>query len=189
MRVRTPLILLLILASCSPEKLYQIQKARKINPYEQVDFNNIVKRYFSKERSSIGTVEGIYSVSSLITKKGKSLLSNTEKEKVIERKENYSKVAIVYDPNHADREYFEISLDKEMLPSYSVRGEFTGISEGNILVYKHFEGKGKILSYTFTYDKARDMLEGIRTESERGATITYKLTYLKLYPKAESASR
>lgn len=182
------LILFLLLQGCSIEKLYQMRQRRKINPYEQVDFGSIIKRYFKKESSSIGSVEGIYSVSSLVTKKGKGFLSDVEKEKIVERKENYSKVAVIYDPGHPDREYLEISLDKELLPSYSVRGEFTGMSEGNIMVYKHFEARGKILSYTFTYDKAKDILEGIRTESDRGATITYKLTYLKLFPKAESAS-
>ena len=84
---------------------------------------------------------------------------------------------------NAAREYLEVPLDKDYLPSYSVRGEFTGMTEGNILVYKHFESRGRIVSYTFTYDKARDILEGVRTENDGAFTITYKLTYLKLSQK------
>lgn len=165
-----------------------MRQRQKVNPYEQIDFGSMVNRYLNKDKSSVGTIEGIYSVSSLITKKGKGLLSSTEKEKVVERKENYSKVAILLDPGNTNREYLEVPLDKDILPSYSIRGEFTNVSDGNIMVYKHFEPRGKVLSYTFSYDKQRDMLEGIRTENDGGFTITYKLTYLKLLPKPESGN-
>lgn len=171
------------------EKLYQMRQKQKVSPYEQIDFGSMVKRYMDKDQTSVGTIEGIYSVSSLITKKGKGLLSSTEKEKVVERKENYSKVAIIRDTGNPDREYLEVPVDKDFLPSYSVRGEFTGVSDGNIMVYKHFEPRGKILSYTFAYDNQRDILEGIRTENEGSFTITYKLTYLKLFPKASDGGR
>lgn len=161
-----------------------MRQKQKVNPYEQIDFGSMVKRYMDKDQTSVGTIEGIYSVSSLITKKGKGLLSSTEKEKVVERKENYSKVAIIRDTGNPDREYLEVPVDKDFLPSYSIRGEFTGVSDGNIMVYKHFEPRGKVLSYTFAYDKERDLLEGIRTENDGSFTVTYKLTYLKLFPKA-----
>ncbi len=164
-----------------------MRQKQKVNPYEQIDFGSMVKRYFDKDRTSIGTIEGIYSVSSLITKKGKGLLSTTEREKVVERKENYSKVAIIRDSGNPNREYLEVPLDKDFLPTYSIRGEFTGVSDGNILVYKHFEPRGKMLSYTFSYDKQKDILEGIRTENDGSFTITYKLTYLKLLPKDDQA--
>ncbi len=169
--------------SCSIDKLYKMKQSRKVNPYEQINFNEIVKLYFAKDKTSVSTIEGIYSVSSLITKKGKGALSSSEKEKIVERKENYSEVAIIRDRTNAAREYLEVPLDKDYLPSYSVRGEFTGMTEGNILVYKHFESRGRIVSYTFTYDKARDILEGVRTENDGAFTVTYKLTYLRLFPK------
>jgi hypothetical protein len=183
-RMKWFLMVLLIASGCSMEKLYQMKQKQKVNPYEQIDFGSMVKRYMDKDQTSVGTIEGIYSVSSLITKKGKGLLSSTEKEKVVERKENYSKVAIIRDTGNPDREYLEVPVDKDFLPSYSIRGEFTGVSDGNIMVYKHFEPRGKVLSYTFAYDKERDLLEGIRTENDGSFTITYKLTYLKLFPKA-----
>ena len=177
------LTVFLLATSCSIDKLYKMKQSRKVNPYEQINFNEIVKLYLAKDKTSVGTIEGIYSVSSLVTKKGEGALSSGEKEKIVDRKENYSEVAIIQDKNTSGREYLEVPLDKDYVPSYSIRGEFTGMTEGNILVYKHFESRGRIVSYTFTYDKARDILEGVRTENDGAFTITYQLTYLKLFPK------
>lgn len=176
-------VVLLLISSCSIEKLYRMRQSRKLNPYEQLEFGDITKLYFSKDHTSIGTVEGIYSVSALVTKKGKGLLSSTEKEKVVTRDENYSTVAIIRDNQNPGREYMEVPMDKDFLPAYAIRGEFTGLTEGNIMVYKQFESRGRVSSYTFTYDKSRDILEGIRTENEGSFLYTYKLTYLKLFPK------
>jgi hypothetical protein len=184
-RVSLNLFLALMITSCSFEKLYKMNQHRKVSPYEQINFNEMVSRYVNKDKSSVGSIEGIYSVSSLVSKKGKGLLSATEKEKIVDRDENFSKVAIIQDSQHPGREYLEVPLDKDFLPSYSIRGEFTGLSDGNILVYKHFEPRGKIVSYTFSYDQARDILEGVRKENNGSFEFTYKLTYLKLAPKAE----
>lgn len=173
-----------ILSSCSMDKLYKMRQTRKVSAYEQIEFGDMTKRYFSKDQSSIGSMEGIYSVSSYVTKKGKGIFSSTEKEKAVDKKENYSTVAIIRDANNSTREYLEVSLDKTYLPSYSVRGEFTGIAEGNIMLYKHFESRSRVISYTFTYDRTRDILEGIRTEKNGAFEVTYKLTYIKLFPKA-----
>lgn len=175
---------LLIATGCSVEKLYRMRQRQKVYALEQVDFKDLVNRYMAKRESSVGTVEGIYSVSSVVIRKGKGVLSSEEKEKVVDRKENYSKIAIIRDEGSANREYLEVSLDKAYMPSYSVVGEFSGLSEGNLLVYKHFESRGRSDSYTFSYDQARDILEGIRTESNGNFTYTYKLTYLKLAPKS-----
>ncbi len=180
---------LVFLNSCSVDKLYTMKQNRKVHPFEQVDFQELMQRYMSKDNSSVGTIEGIYSVSVLVVKKGKGLLSSEVREKIMDRRENYSKVAIIRDVAGADREYFEIPLDKDLLPSYSVRGEFTGMTEANILVYKHFEPRGQVSTYTFTYDRARDILEGIRKENNGQAEITYTLTYLKLHPKATQVTR
>ena len=40
-----------------------------------------------------------------------------------------------------------------------------------------------MLNYTFTYDAEKNILEGIRTETNGNTVITFKLTYLKLFPK------
>jgi hypothetical protein len=60
----------ILISSCSMEKLYTMQQSRKVYPFEQVNFHELVQRYMSKENSSIGTIEGIYSVSIVVTKKG-----------------------------------------------------------------------------------------------------------------------
>lgn len=187
MKKMTLVIGLIIVASgCSIEKLYQMSQNRKVYPFEQITFHDIMRRYMSKDFASVGTMEGIYAVTIVVEKKGKGFLSPTEKRKVMTRKENYSIVAIIRDGTDPNREYIEIPLDKEYLPSYSIRGEFTGMSEGNILVYKHLEKKGESATYTFTYDAAHDVLEGIRKENSGQSEFTYTLTYLKLHPKKEA---
>jgi hypothetical protein len=161
----------------------QTQKA-KTSPLEQVDLQEMVERYMAKEQSSLGSIEGIYSVSSVVTKKGKTIFSSREKEKVTDRQENYSKVAIIRDNSEAGREYIEIVIDKDFQTSYPVYGEFSAMAESNLLLYKHFDSKGRASSFTFTYDKIKDVLEGVRTDNSNNKTITYKLTYIKISPKA-----
>jgi hypothetical protein len=180
-------MLVLMLSSCSFETLYKMRQRQKINVLEQVDLQKLITLYMNKNETSVGTVEGVYSVSGLVTRTGRGLLGGSEeKDRVLDRKENYAKVAIMRDPKNASREYFELMLDKEMALSFSVIGEFSGMSDGNILVYKHFENKGKRYeTYTFTYDSDKGILEGIRTENTANATVTYKLTYLKILPKGK----
>ena len=77
-------------------------------------------------------------------------------------------------------------IDKDFKTSYPVYGEFTAMNESNLLLYKHFDSKARVTSFTFTYDKSKDVLEGIRTDNQKNSTITYKLTYVKLSPKLPS---
>jgi hypothetical protein len=165
----------------------------KSSPLEQVDLEEMVERYMAKDQTSIGTIEGIYSVSAVVTKKGKTIFSSREKEKVTDRQENYSKVAIVRDNSESGRDYIEIVLDKDYKTSFPVYGEFTTMAESNLLLYKHFDSKARATSFMFTYDKSKDVLEGIRTDNAgNNRTITYKLTYVKISPKLpalQSSSR
>lgn len=183
------LLMCLLFASCSVEKLYTMRQRSKVHAYEQVDFHDLVKRYVNKEHSGAGETEGIYSVSLVVTKKGKGMLSSTEKEKVAERKENYLQVVLLKDTDGANREYIEIPLDKKYLPSYSVRGEFSSMADANILIYKHFESRGKVSAYTFTYDRTKELLEGIRKENNGQFEYTYQLTYVKIQAKQVESSR
>jgi len=160
-----------------------------MSPLEQVNLEEMVERYVAKDQTSIGTIEGIYSVSSVVTKKGKAVFSAREKERITDRRENYSKVAIIRDHSEAGREYIEIVMDKDYQSSYPVYGEFSPMAESNLLLYKHFDSKARATSYTFTYDKSKDVLEGIRTDSPgSNRTVTYKLTYIKLAPKLQPLS-
>lgn len=178
-----------LFVSCSMDKLYSMKQRNKVYSYEQIDFHDLMKRYVNKEQSSVGEIEGIYSVSMLVYKKGKGVLSSTEKEKVSERKENYMQVAIIKDTDGANREYVEVPLDKKFLPSYSIRGEFSRMADANILIYKHFESRGRESSYTFTFDRTEDILEGVRKENNGQFEYTYQLTYVKLQPKQAESSR
>lgn len=171
----------LCLQGCFIQKVQRTKQSRKPSPFQQVDFQSLVKRYMKKEK--FNSVEGIYSVSGTVIKKGKGFLGNSEKEKTTDRKENYAKVAILRDMEDTGRDYIELSLDKDDLTSYSIVGEFSTAAGGNILVYKHLEAKGKSTSFTFTTDKNSDILEGIRVDNEGNTTVTYKLTYVKLSPQ------
>jgi len=179
------LFIAILLFGCSFGNLYTTKPLPKVYSLEQVTMQKLVSTYMNKSQTSVGTVEGIYSVSGLVTRSGKNLMGGEDKDKVVDRKENYAKVAIIRDPTHASREYYELMLDKEYAISLSVIGEFSAMTDGNILIYKHFEKNGKSSeSFTFTYDSSKDILEGVRTENNGNHTITYKLTYLKILPKA-----
>jgi hypothetical protein len=183
------LVVTLILTSCSFDKLYQSKQRAKIHAYEQIDFQNLMKRYMAKEGAVEDDVEGIYSVSLVVTKRSKGFLSNVEKEKVTLRNENYQQVAIIRDTFNPNREYLEIELDPRYSISYSVRGEFNRLSDSNILMYNHFDSRKDNTTYTFTYDQDRDMLEGVRKVNKGQAEYMYKLTYMKLHPKEAEISR
>ena len=185
----TCLLIGVLSISCSMEKLYTMKQRNKVHAYEQIDFQDLVKRYMNKEQSSVGEIEGIYSVSVVVNKKGKGILSSTEKEKISERKENYMQVAILKDTDSANQEFVEIPLDKKFLSSYSIRGEFNRMADANILIYNHFESRGRITSYTFTFDRTKDILEGVRRENSGQFEYTYQLTYVKLHPKQVESSR
>src|SRR5690349_14502885 len=92
-------LIFLFLTVCSLsgciQKLAQMnpKTAGKYSEFEQVDFHQLMKRYMAKEHSSEGDIEGIYSVSIVVEKKSTPLFSTQERERVIERKENYATVA------------------------------------------------------------------------------------------------
>jgi hypothetical protein len=188
MRLLLSAILSLVLLSCSIEKLYQTNATRSKQLYEQINFVELVKKYMDKSTGN-ESVEGIYSVSIVVLKKSKGLFSAEAKERTVFQHDNYAQVAVIRDNSRNNREFIEVPIDKNYLPSYSVRGEFTALSEGNILVLKHFEPKGKELIYSFVYDKEKDLLDGIRTETNGNVIYTYKLTFAKLYPKQTIAKK
>ncbi len=140
-----------------------------------------MKRYMKKE--NLNSIEGIYSISGSVVKKGKGFMSDADKEKTKDRKDNYAQVAILRDSG-GGRDFLEISLDKEDQTRYAVVGEFKKAEGGHILVYKHLDAKGKSTTFTFTVDSNGEMLEGVRVVNEGNSTVTYKLNYVKLSPNA-----
>lgn len=159
-------------------------KPKKQSPFsEQIDFEGMVKRYLMKDTEPMEKLEGIYSVSAIITKRG-GFLSNPNREKVMVRKDNYAKVVIIKDAENPKREYIEVSLASKVPGLYPVVGEFTSLSEGNAFVYKHYEPKTAGISYSFVLSEF-DILDGVFVDVIKRKTITYKLSYLKVYPKKD----
>lgn len=162
-------------------------KKKQKSPFaEHIDFEGMVKRYLMKETQPMEPLEGIYSVSAIISKRG-GFLSNPNREKIVARKDNYAKVVIMKDSEHPNREYMEVSLASKVPGKYPVVGEFSSLSEGRVFVYKHYEPKQPNTSFSFVLSEF-DILDGILTEVVRRKTITYKLSYLKIYPKKEETS-
>jgi hypothetical protein len=146
-----------------------------------MNFQELIHRYMEKTGS--GSIEGVYTVSGVVIKKGRNLVG-VVKEKTTDRKENYARVAILREKG--GKEYIELSLNREDQTSYSIIGEFKQAASGNIYVYSHFDPKGKDSSFTFTRDESGDILEGVRVDNEGNTEITYKLTYVKLKPGPDS---
>lgn len=176
-------VVLLLSSACSIEKQYAMRQKHKVYSYEQVNFNDLLKAYLNKTVQEEGTFEGIYSVSLMTTKKGRTFLSNNDKERVTERRDNFKQVAIIKDVKNLHREFIELTIDKGLLPSYSIRGEFSSFTENSFAVYKQMEKRDQFTTYTFSFDRSYDILEGVRTENSGNSVITHKLTYVKLFPK------
>lgn len=176
------LVFILCYSAHAQEKKTPLKKvkARKYQ-YEDVDFENMMKRYFQKETSH--EIEGIYSVSCVITKRSKVLLSKREKIRVVEKQDNYARVAVLRDWPGSKRDFIEVSLSYRDAKKYPIMGEINSIAQGNGYIYKHIEPDGELLSFSMVSESS-ELLEGEFSKVERRNTITYRLSYLKIYPKA-----
>ncbi|HYC84145.1 MAG TPA: hypothetical protein VEB86_02940 [Chryseosolibacter sp.] len=158
-------------------------KLKKKPQYHEVDFEEMMRRYFHKESSH--TLEGIYSVSCVITKTKRVFLSKRERTRIIERKDNYARVAILKDWPGAKRDFIEVSLSYRDAKKYPIMGDFNMLSEGHGYIYNHIEPNGSIIAFSMLNESA-ELLEGEFAEMKRHTTIRYKLSYLKIYPKNTS---
>lgn len=149
--------------------------------YEEVDFEDLIRRYMGKEKSD--PLEGIYSVSCVITKTSKRFLSKRDRVKVVARKDNYARVAILRDWPGSKRDFIEVTLSYRDAKKYPIVGELMELSEGRGFIYRHFEPDGSNLDFSMLTSSV-ELLEGEFSEMHRRKTITYKLSYLKLFPKA-----
>jgi hypothetical protein len=157
-----------------------VKPKKKKYQYEEIDFEDMMRRYFQKESGS--DLEGIYSVSCVITKKSKVFLSRREKFRIVERKDNYARIAIIRDVPGTKRDFIEISLSYHDAKKYPVVGIINGLSEGIGMIYNHVEPDGTTISYSMI-SESPELLEGEYSRMERRKTITYRLSYLKTYPK------
>src|SRR5690606_25233671 len=127
---------LLIAGSCMVPAQLGSQQQVKRAPYEKITFEDLAKRYLEKADAA-NSIEGIYSVSSVVIKKGPQFISGEVRERVIERQENYARVAILKERPGSKREYVEVSLTYREAGTYPVVGEFNVFGEGRGLIYKH----------------------------------------------------
>ena len=182
MRVSTLIsaaLLLLVTQFCFAQS--ESTKRLKKTNYEEVDFEDMVQRYFGKASSS--PLEGIYSVSCVITKRNKKFLSKAERIRVVGRKDNYARVAIVKDWPGSKRDFIEVSLSYRDAKKYPIVGELNFLSEGEGLIYKHIEPDGKTISFSMISESV-ELLEAEYSDMQKRKTITYRLSYLKIYPKS-----
>jgi hypothetical protein len=178
-------LLPILIASYVSEGQSKPNRKGKRMVYEEVDFEDLIKRYFGKERSDV--VEGIYSVSCVITKRNKRFLSKRERIRVVERKDNYARVAVLKDWPGSSRDYIEVSLSYRDAKKYPIVGELNLLSQGEGFIYKHIEPDGSPVSFSMISESV-EMLEGEYSEMEKRKTVTYRLSYLKIYPKTSEVT-
>jgi hypothetical protein len=161
------------------EVLKKVKKLKKYK-YDEVDFEDVMKRYFLKETTY--ELEGIYSVSCVISKKSKVFLSKREKVRVVERQDNYARIAILKDWPGSKRDFIEVSLSYHDSKKYPIVGELNGIAQSNGYIYKHIEPDGATVSFSMISESA-ELIEGEFSKMDRRKTITYRLSYLKIFPQ------
>lgn len=152
-------------------------KAKK-SVYEEVDLENVMKRYFGKAFGY--SIEGIYSVSCVITKRNKKLFSKAERIRIVGREDNYAKVAIMKDWPSSNRDFIEVSLSYKKANHFPIMGELDIMAQGAGYSYTHIEPDGQRM--TFSMLESEGLLEAECSHIEKRKTITYKLSYLKIYP-------
>jgi hypothetical protein len=177
------LILSLVLACEAVLAQGKSKHKKKKIAYEVIDFEDMMRRYFGKEKSD--PLEGIYTVSCVITKKSKQFLSRREKTRVVGRKDNYARIAVLKDWAGSKRDYIEISLSYHAANLFPIVGELNTLSDGQGFIYKHIEPDGVPISFSMVNESV-EMLEAEYSDMQKRKTITYKLSYLKTYPKSST---
>jgi hypothetical protein len=183
-KTRVVLVATLVLSSCiyMPRTVTKDNSKSKPSPYRKITLEEMVRRYVAKTHDG-KSIEGIYTVSSEVIKKGKGLLDKEERERVVDRKNNYATVAILKDWPGSTTEYVEISLHGDNTSSYPIISEINSLAGEQGYIFNHVDKKGGKMPFTFTADHNHDVLEGVYTEKSGNKEITYKLSYLKTYPK------
>ena len=168
-----------------PKKLFS-KKNKHV--YEEVDTEEMIRRFISKPAYASISIEGIYTVSAMVTVRKKALLSSQMKEKVVDRKDNYAQVAIIRDWSNSGSDFIEISMNQTDESRYPVVSSLRTLSEERGFLCKHTEPNGEVLTFTFTFSGDAELLEGTYTKIDGSKTITYNITYLKTFPKADGVT-
>ena len=183
--MKTAAVLCLFCIVFSSASSQEKEKVKIKGVYEEVDFEDLIRRYFGKDRSD--PMEGIYSVSCVITRRNKRFLSKKERIRVVERKDNYARVAVLKDWPGSKRDYIEVSLSYRDAKKYPIVGEFQEVGGGRSFIYRHLEPDGSSFDFSMI-SESLELLEAEFSEMHRRKTITYKLSYLKIYPKSPDLS-
>jgi len=177
------LLCLLLVAQATFAQPKSIFKKSK---YQEIDIEDLMHRYFGKDAGSFTKIEGIYSVSCVITKSSKALLTGQVKENVLEKKDNYARVALIKDWPGSSRDIIEVSLSYHVANKYPIVGELTSLaSGGETYIYKHFGPEGSVQNFSMV-SVLPDMIEGRYSEVKGRTTVTYTLSYIKIFPKERS---
>ncbi len=185
MKTKLLLLLCLCLSSFTLQAQSKSKSLFKKSQYEEVDFEGLMHRYFGKDAGTFNKLEGIYSVSCVITRSSKNFFTGQLKVKVVERKDNYARVAILKDWPGTNRDYIEVSLSYHVTDKYPIVGELSTLSAGEAYIYKHIEPDKTIMDFSMAASSL-DLIEGAHTEMYKRKTITYKLSYMKIYPKEKT---
>lgn len=183
-RITIFIILWLGFSSCITIQQPHVRKNNnKKEVHQVVDAEDLIRRYIRRDQEP-HLIEGIYTVSSSITRKKKALLSSEMKTKVIARQDNYAQVAIIRDWEGSNNDFIEISLSEKHDEVHPVVGQINLLSEGSGFIYKHIEPKGEVWNFTFLIDAGKPgILDGVHTRTKGSAHYTYSLYYHKTFPK------
>jgi hypothetical protein len=160
-----------------------ITTASKPSAYPKITLEEMVRRHIAKTHLEENSIEGIYTVSGEVIKKSKSIFSAEERERTMDKRNHYATVAIIRNWPGASSEFVEIALTGNTPTSYPIISEISSLSAEQGFIVNHRDRKGKVTPFTFTRDPEGDVLEGVYTEVQGNATITWKLSYLRTYPK------
>lgn len=186
MRIRIIVVaVLLAFASGVGHAQYLFKSKPAKFTYAEVDYEDLIHRYV--EKTTGHKLEGIYSVSCVITKRSKKLLNDSERIRIVARKDNYARIAILKDKPGSKHDFIEVTLSYRDAKRYPIVGEFNLLSEGEGMIYNHIEPNGNKMPFSMLSEND-ELLEAEYTRMEKRATITYRLSYLKIYPKASDIS-
>ncbi|MCE2935919.1 MAG: hypothetical protein ACK5WO_08985 [Cyclobacteriaceae bacterium] len=184
--MKTLSVLVLVLFALSAQAQFKNRPLTKSN-FEEIDFEGLVRLFLGKDARPLNSVEGIYLVSCTVTRQG-GFLANPHREKVVRKKENYGKVAILKYYTNSKREFIEVSLTGKPSVNYPITGEFNVLSDDFGFIYKHFRPRESDWVFTFA-NPDQDLFEGIATETRGKRTIRTKLTYLRIYPSSAAEEK
>lgn len=180
--MRPTLILLALFISIN---VFAQRTGSKRFQHEQVSFEDMIHRYLHRDGTAAQPVEGIYSVSCVITKTKRHWLTGKQISRTVEQKDNYARVAIIKETMDSKRDFIEVSMSNRDASKYPVVGELSEFADGAGFKYIHKEPDGSIMTFSMLLTHA-DLLEGQFVVTKRKQLITTRLSYFKLFPKVDS---